>query len=64
MDAIVKMVAQIERNNKADAKEKIAKISALKEANLETINGFDKVLQAKAKAAFTTALQRLEQKNG
>lgn len=64
VDAIVKMVAQVERSSKADAQEKAAKISALKEANLETINGFDKVLQAKAKAAFTTALQRLEATNG
>lgn len=59
VDAIVKLVSQVERSSKADAQEKAAKISALKEANLETINGFDKVLQAKAKAAFTTALQRL-----
>ena len=64
VDAIVKMVAQVERNNKADAKEKIAKISALKEANLETINRLEVVLQAKAKASFTTALQRLEATNG
>lgn len=64
VDAIVKMVAQVEHSSKADAKEKIEKIAALKEANLETINGFDKVLQAKAKAAFTTALQRLEATNG
>jgi len=64
VDAIVKMVAQVERNNKADAQEKIAKISALKEANLETINRLEVVLQAKAKAAFTTALQRLEATNG
>jgi len=64
VDAIVKLVSQVERSSKADAQEKAAKISALKEANLETINGFDKVLQAKAKAAFTTALQRLEATNG
>lgn len=64
VDAIVKLVSQVERSSKADAQEKAAKISALKEANLETINGFDKVLQAKAKAAFTTALQRLESING
>jgi len=64
VDAIVKMVAQVERNNKADAQEKIAKISALKEANLETINRLEVVLQAKAKASFTTALQRLEATNG
>lgn len=64
VDAIVKLVSQVERSSKADAEEKVEKISALKEANLETINGFDKVLQAKAKAAFTTALQRLEGYNG
>jgi hypothetical protein len=64
VDAIVKMVAQVERNNKADAKEKIEKIAALKEANLETINRLEVVLQAKAKASFTTALQRLEATNG
>lgn len=64
VDAIVKLVSQVERSSKADAQEKAAKISALKEANLETISGFDKVLQAKAKAAFTTALQRLGAANG
>lgn len=64
VDAMTKLVTQIERSSKANAQEKVEKIAALKEANIQTISQMDKVLQAKAKASFTTAMQRLEGTNG